>query len=104
VLLTVVTTFWIIRHIYVRLMETLKAAHSATADAAPEVMHAVNASLADLMVVVPILLIFPLAGWNRARQLGYGVPVARCATLATVAVWVLSLGFLRYGLPYLLHC
>ena len=103
VLLTVITTFWIIRHIYVRVMETLNAALVAEVNAAQEVMHAVSASLVDLTVVVPILLIFPLAGWNRARQIGFGVPVARCVTLATVAVWVFSLGFLRYGLPYLLY-
>jgi hypothetical protein len=37
---------------------------------------------------VPLLLIVPLAGWVTAWQERVAVPVARCAALTALAVWI----------------
>jgi|GEM_PF-5612293 hypothetical protein len=63
-----------------------------------------EAAMANFAVVIPFSLILPLAAWNLARKVGAPVPlaVARCAALTAVAVWLLSVGFVRFGVRPLL--
>lgn len=62
-----------------------------------EAAEAVEAGLATLAVIVPLLLLLPFAGWNVAREAGAGVPLARGVCLVAVAVWALSVWLIRFG-------
>lgn len=64
--------------------------------------EAAESALATLGVIAPLSFILPFAGWSVARRARVAVPVARCASLIAVAVWALSICFIRFGMRPLL--
>jgi len=81
--------------------ETVRQAARHPEPAAVAGVAATGAAL--LFLIVPLFLVLPLCGWGIARRAtGSRSPaagVARAATLIAVTVWVLSIAFLKFGLP-----